>query len=66
MVIPDTHLELWENEIYEGNHLNDKQNAYYYLRVSDRFYSGRESLAIRVIPESFDSDPDIFISKVNF
>ena len=66
IAIPSTHYQLWENEIYQGNYLDDKQSAYYYLRVSDRFFSGKESLAIRVIPEAFDSDPDIFISKVSF
>jgi hypothetical protein len=33
--------------------------------ISDTFFTGRENLAIRVIAESFGSDPDIFISKVS-
>ena len=47
-----------------GNHLDDKSTAYYRMLISDSFFTGRESLAIRVIAESFGSDPDIFISKV--
>jgi len=33
--------------------------------ISDTFFTGKENLAIRVIAESFGSDPDIFISKVS-
>ena len=35
------------------------------MRVTDAYFSGKESLAIKVSPEAFDSDPDLFISKVS-
>ena len=60
-----TYIDLPEQEILSGNHLEDKSTAYYRLLVSDSFFTGRESLAIRVIADSFGSDPDIFISKVS-
>ena len=44
--------------------LGDKQSAYYQMTISERYFTGKESLAIRAIVESFNSDPDIFISKV--
>jgi hypothetical protein len=48
-----------------GNKLEDKSNAYYQMTISERYFTGKENLAIRAIVESFDSDPDIFISKTN-
>ena len=35
------------------------------MTISERYFTGKENLAIRAIVESFDSDPDIFISKVS-
>jgi hypothetical protein len=56
---------LWEQDILEGNHLGDKSSAYFQLTVTDRgYFTGKENLAIRVIMESFGSDPDLYISKV--
>ena len=60
-----TYIDLPEQEIISGNRLEDKSTAYYQLLISDTFFTGKENLAIRVIAESFGSDPDIFISKVS-
>jgi hypothetical protein len=60
-----TYIDLPEQEIISGNRLEDKSTAYYQLLISDTFFTGKENLAIRVIAESFGSDPDIFISKTN-
>ena len=57
-------MELFEQDIVKGNTLDDKSTAYYYMTISDRYFTGKEDLAIRVKVESFQSDPDIFISKV--
>ena len=35
------------------------------MLISDTFFTGKENLAIRVIADTFGSDPDIFISKVS-
>lgn len=48
-----------------GNHLGDKQFSYYQMTISERYFTGKENLAIKVIQDSFDSDPDIFISRVS-
>jgi len=32
---------------------------------SGMYFNNTQQLAIKVIPESYDSDPDIFISKVS-
>lgn len=56
--------EIFEQDILTGNTLGDKSNAYYQMTISERYFTGKENLAIRAIVESFNSDPDIFISKV--
>ena len=58
--------EIYEQDILTGNKLGDKSNAYYQMTISERYFTGKENLAIRAIVESFDSDPDIFISKVRY
>lgn len=34
------------------------------MTISERYFTGAENLAIRVIADSFGSDPDMFISRV--
>jgi hypothetical protein len=36
------------------------------MTISERYFDGSQNLAIKVIPNAFDSDPDIFISKVRY
>jgi hypothetical protein len=65
-VIALPNVELFEQDIVTGNTLDDKSTAYFYMTITDRYFTGKEDLAIRVKVESFDSDPDIFISKVKY
>lgn len=58
--------EIFEDDILFGESLGDKSYAYYEMSISDRYFNGSQYLAIKVIPETFDSDPDIFISKVSY
>lgn len=58
--------EIFEQDILTGIKLGDKSNAYYQMTISERYFTGKENLAIRTIVESFNSDPDIFISKVRY
>ena len=57
--------EIYEQDINSGLTLGDKSAAYYQMTISDRYFTGKENLAIKVIMEDFESDPDIFISRVN-
>jgi len=41
-----------------------KTFSYYSILVTSDYFTGSQSLIIKVIPEAFDSDPDIYISKV--
>ncbi len=48
-----------------GNSLGDKSYGYFQMTISERYFTGVENLAIRVIQDSFGSDPDLFISRVS-
>lgn len=66
IVIPDSYPEIFEQDVVSGNSLDDKSYAYFQMTISDRYFTGVENLAIRVISDSFESDPDLFISRVSF
>jgi len=34
------------------------------MTISDMYFNGTQYLAVRLIQDAFDSDPDLFISKV--
>jgi len=57
--------EIWEQDVLEGNSLGDKSFGYFQITISERYFTGAENLAIRVIADSFGSDPDLFISRVS-
>ena len=65
IVIPDSYPEIFEQDVVSGNSLDDKSFAYFKMTISDRYFTGVENLAIRVISDSFESDPDLFISRVS-
>ena len=56
---------LHEEELISGLHLNPKEFAYYHLRVTNRIYKGQDHLTISAFATSYNSDPDIYISKVS-
>ena len=35
------------------------------MTVGARYYTGGQHLVVRVIADSFDSDPDVYISDIN-
>jgi hypothetical protein len=39
--------------------------AYYKMQVGMRYYTGFEHLVIKVMADSYESDPDVYISKTN-
>lgn len=65
LAIPNWYEELYEQDVVSGKSLGDKQFAYYFMTISERYFTGAEQLAIKVIQDSFDSDPDLFISRVS-
>ena len=56
---------LHEDELVSELHLNAKERVHYHLRVTDRIYKGDDHLTIAAFATSYDSDPDIYISKVS-
>lgn len=55
-----------ENQLYEHLTQGDKSFEYYTLNVTDTGYSNQAFLMISAMIEGYDSDPDLFISKVSF
>ena len=53
-----------EQVLYSGITQGDKSYKFYTLQISTRYFTGSQSLAFKVVSEAYDSDPDIFISKV--
>lgn len=56
---------IWEHILYEDQKLNGGEYAFYNMTVGRRFYTGTQHLVVRLIADSFDSDPDVYISKTN-
>ena len=56
---------IWEQDANSGLSQGAKQFSYYQMTVSQMYYTGVENLAIKVSSDSFDSDPDLFISRVS-
>ena len=56
---------LHEEELVSDLHLNAKERMHYHMRVTDRIYKGDDHLTISAFATSYDSDPDIYISKVS-
>ena len=50
--------------LYSGNYLPDKSYKFYKVTISNRFFTGTQHLAFKAMAIGFDSDPDIYISKV--
>lgn len=53
-----------EQVLYSGISQGDKSFKFYTMQISTRYFTGSQSLAFKVVSEAYDSDPDIFISKV--
>lgn len=51
--------------MYEKNVLNDKGFAYFNMTVTSYIFDGSQALAVKVLPEQYGSDPDLFISTVS-
>lgn len=54
-----------EQVLYSNIVQGDKSFNFYTLQISTRYFTGSQSLAFKVVSEEYDSDPDIFISKVS-
>jgi hypothetical protein len=54
-----------EHQLVEGLSQNHTSYAYFKFVVGMRWYTGKENLVVKAIADSFESDPDVFISKVN-
>ena len=63
--IADDVRVLHEEELISDIHLNPKEFAYYHLKVTSRIYKGEDHLTISAFATSFNSDPDIYISRVS-
>lgn len=50
--------------LYSDISQGDKSFKFFNMNVSNRFFTGTQSLVFKVMQTSYDSDPDIFISKV--
>jgi len=64
-VVTADYPEIWEQDVVSGFSLGDKTWGYFQMTISERYFTGVESLAIRVIADSYNSDPDLFISRVS-
>ncbi len=49
VVVPDNYQELFEQDVVSGNSLGNKEFAYYFMTISDRYFTGKENLALRLI-----------------
>ena len=55
------------HKLYPGIHQDALTYKYYKLRVlaSSGHFSGTENLVMKVMADSFDSDPDVYMSRTN-
>ena len=54
-----------QGELISDQHLEAKQRAHYHLKITSNIYKGQDHLAISAFAASFNSDPDVYISKVS-
>ena len=59
------HTAIFEHHLYEG--LSQGQNTFTYFKVilGQMYYTGTEHLIVKVLADSFESDPDVYISRSN-
>lgn len=58
-----THTDVKEHVLYEGLSQGPRSVSYFRYKIQNENYYGEEHLAFKVMADSFDSDPDIYISK---
>ena len=39
--------------------------AYYQVTIGNRYYTGKEHMVVKVMANEFESDPDVYISRLN-
>lgn len=54
-----------ENQLIQNLSQGQNSMAYYKMQVGMRYFTGVEHLVIKVMADSFESDPDVYISKTN-
>lgn len=59
----ETHIEILEDVLYEELEQEEHTYSYYQMMVTDAYFDGGQHLAIKVMADSFGSDPDVFISR---
>jgi hypothetical protein len=56
---------IWEHVLYQDLKQDGGTYAFYKMTVGARYFTGGQHLVVRVIADSFDSDPDVYISDSN-
>ena len=54
-----------QGELISDQHLDAKQRAHFHLKITSNIYKGQDHLAISAFAASFNSDPDVYLSKVS-
>ena len=61
----DDITRLYEEQLVSDLHLNAKEAMHYFLIVTKNIYKGDDHLTIAAFATSYNSDPDIYLSKVS-